>query len=238
MQLYPAIDIKDGQCVRLTQGEFKNVKVYSNRPWEMAAYWEAQGGTYLHLVDLDGALSGRLVNEEVIKKIVKSVRIPIQIGGGIRNIQTIEALLKMGISRVIIGTKAVQNPDFMKEMIDTFGAEKIVAGVDAKSGMVAVEGWEKISNSTALELCLLMKSYGVKQIVYTDIAKDGMLQGPNVSDTKLLTEKTGLNIIASGGVSKIDDLQTLYDAKIKGAIIGKALYEKRIDLREATNRFE
>jgi len=238
MQLYPAIDIKDGQCVRLTQGEFKNVKVYSNRPWEMAAYWEAQGGTYLHLVDLDGALSGRLVNEEVIKNIVKSVRIPVQIGGGIRNIQTIEALLNMGISRVIIGTKAVQNPDFMKEMIDTFGAEKIVAGVDAKSGMVAVEGWEKISNSTALELCLLMKSYGVKQIVYTDIAKDGMLQGPNVSDTKLLTEKTGLNIIASGGVSKIDDLQTLYDAKIKGAIIGKALYEKRIDLREATNRFE
>lgn len=238
MQLYPAIDLKNGQCVRLKQGAFKEITVYSDKPEEIAAIWQSKGATYLHLVDLDGALAGHSVNEEVIKKIVDTLSIPIEIGGGIRSEEAIEAMLALGVSRVIIGTKAAENPEFIRDMVNKFGQERIVAGVDAKNGMVAVEGWEKLSDLSASELVNRMKEYGIRHVVYTDIARDGMLSGPNVEYTKKLTEETGLDIIASGGMSSMEDLRELYNAGVHGAIIGKALYENRIDLKEAIDAFE
>lgn len=238
MQLYPAIDMKGGKCVRLTQGLFDNVKVYSDTPADMAKLWVSQGASFLHIVDLDGALAGCSVNEAAIRAIVAAVDVPIQLGGGIRNAQAVEYMLNLGITRCIIGTRAVERPEFIRELILQFGAGHIVVGVDAKDGMVAVEGWEKVSDLTALDLCLKMKEYGVEHIVYTDISKDGTLTGPNVAYTKELTERTGLDIIASGGVSCMEDLIRLDDCGIHGAIIGKALYENRVSLPEAVERFE
>ena len=238
MRLYPAIDIKGGKCVRLTQGLFDNVKVYSDTPADMARLWRDQGATFLHLVDLDGALVGRSVNEEVIRSIVEALDIPVELGGGIRSEEAVRHMLDLGVARVIIGTKAVERPLFMKELVDAFGADRIVAGVDAKDGLVAVQGWESLSTVTAKELCLKMEEFGIRHVVYTDISRDGMLNGPNVEATRQLTEATGIDVIASGGVSSMEDLRCLYEAGIKGAIIGKALYEKRVDLREAVRAFQ
>ena len=238
MQLYPAIDMKNGQCVRLRQGAFKDITIYSDAPEKVAAHWQEKGASFLHLVDLDGALAGYSVNEEVIRRIADTVSIPIEIGGGIRSGEAVERMLGLGVRRVIIGTKAVEHPEFLRDMVRTFGEEAIVAGVDAKDGMVAVEGWEKVSSHTARDLCLTMKEYGVRHIVYTDISRDGMLSGPNVEATRKLTEETGLDIIASGGVSCMEDLKCLHEAGIRGAVIGKALYENRIDLAEAVRLYE
>ena len=238
MQLYPAIDMKNGQCVRLRQGAFKDITIYSDAPEKVAAHWQEKGASFLHLVDLDGALAGYSVNEEVIRRIADTVSIPIEIGGGIRSKEAVERMLDLGVRRVIIGTKAAEHPEFLRDMVRTFGEEAIVAGVDAKDGMVAVEGWEKVSSLTASDLCLTMKEYGVRHIVYTDISRDGMLSGPNVEATRKLTEETGLDIIASGGVSCMQDLKELHEAGIRGAIIGKALYENRIHLKEAVMLYE
>lgn len=238
MRLYPAIDIKDGQCVRLKKGLFNDVTVYSDKPYEIARGFEQDGAKFIHTVDLDGALKGRGVNADTIRKIVSSVNIPVQMGGGVRTLENIKEVLDLGVYRVIIGTKAVENPDFIKQAIDKFGPEHIVVGVDAKDGLVAVEGWEKVSDKTALSLALAMKDMGVQTIVYTDISKDGMLQGPNIEQTKLLSDKTGINIIASGGMSCVQDLKNINDAGIHGAIIGKALYENRINLKDAVDMFE
>ena len=238
MQLYPAIDMKNGQCVRLRQGAFKDITIYSDAPEKVAAHWQEKGASFLHLVDLDGALAGYSVNEEVIRRIADTVSIPIEIGGGIRSKEAVERMLDLGVRRGIIGTKAAEHPEFLRDMVRTFGEEAIVAGVDAKDGMVAVEGWEKVSSLTASDLCLTMKEYGVRHIVYTDISRDGMLSGPNVEATRKLTEETGLDIIASGGVSCMEDLKCLHEAGIRGAIIGKALYENRIDLAEAVRLYE
>ena len=238
MQLYPAIDMKNGQCVRLRQGAFKDITIYSDAPEKVAAHWQEKGASFLHLVDLDGALAGYSVNEEVIRRIADTVSIPIEIGGGIRSKEAVERMLDLGVRRVIIGTKAAEHPEFLRDMVRTFGEEAIVAGVDAKDGMVAVEGWEKVSSLTASDLCLTMKENGVRHIVYTDISRDGMLSGPNVEATRKLTEETGLDIIASGGVSCMEDLKCLHEAGIRGAIIGKALYENRIDLAEAVRLYE
>ena len=237
MQLYPAIDMKNGQCVRLKQGKFKEITVYSDSPEKVAAYWESQGATFLHLVDLDGALAGYSVNEETIRRIVSAVSLPVEIGG-IRTEAAIERMLNLGVSRVIIGTRAVENPLFLRDAVINFGADRIVAGVDAKNDLVAVEGWEKLSEITASDLCGQMKEYGVRHVVYTDISRDGMLTGPNVEATKALTRETGIDIIASGGMSSMDDLKRLHEAGVKGAIIGKALYENRINLKEAVEAFE
>ena len=236
MQLYPAIDMKNGQCVRLRQGAFKDITIYSDAPEKVAAHWQEKGASFLHLVDLDGALAGYSVNEEVIRRIADTVSIPIEIGGGIRSKEAVERMLDLGVRRVIIGTKAAEHPEFLRDMVRTFGEEAIVAGVDAKDGMVAV--WEKVSSLTASDLCLTMKEYGIRHIVYTDISRDGMLSGPNVEATRKLTEETGLDIIASGGVSCMEDLKCLHEAGIRGAIIGKALYENRIDLAEAVRLYE
>jgi phosphoribosylformimino-5-aminoimidazole carboxamide ribotide isomerase len=238
MRLFPAIDIKNGQCVRLRQGSFQDVLVYSDVPLKIAKQWEAAGASFIHIVDLDGALVGHSVNDEVIKTIVNEVKIPVQVGGGIRTIKDIENKLSLGIERVIIGTKAVKDPGFIKDAVSTFGSGKIVIGIDAKDGMVAIEGWEKISNYQAVTLAMEMKQYGIKTIVYTDISKDGMLQGPNITHTKEMVETTGLNIIASGGISSLKDLEMLQEINVYGAIMGKALYENRIELRKAINMFE
>lgn len=238
MQLYPAIDIRNGQCVRLRQGQFHDQEIYSNSPVKVAKQWENQGATFIHLVDLDGALHGHGVNEDVIKEITDAVTIPVQVGGGIRTIKDIENKINLGVNRVIIGTKAVDNPAFIKEAITMFGADRIVIGIDAKNGMVAIEGWEKISSHKAVTLAMNMKELGVKTIVYTDIAKDGMLQGPNIECTKEMVEATGLDIIASGGVSSLKDLELVNQVNVHGAIIGKALYENRINLEEAIGLFE
>ncbi|HIU67083.1 MAG TPA: 1-(5-phosphoribosyl)-5-[(5-phosphoribosylamino)methylideneamino]imidazole-4-carboxamide isomerase [Candidatus Caccomorpha excrementavium] len=238
MILYPAIDIRNGQCVRLRQGQFHDAEVYSHSPVKIAKLWEAQGASHIHIVDLDGALAGRSMNEDVIRDIVSSVNIPVQTGGGIRTIKDIETKLSLGVSRVIIGTKAVENPQFVKEAIACFGPDRIVVGIDAKQGMVAIQGWEKVSNYKAVSLALEMKEYGVKTIVYTDITRDGMLQGPNIEHTKEIVRITGLSVIASGGVASMKDLESVYQIPVAGVIIGKALYENRIDLCEAIAKFE
>lgn len=238
MQLYPAIDMKNGKCVRLTQGAFDNVKVYGDNPADMAGLWAEQGASFLHLVDLDGALTGRSINESAIRAIVEQVNIPVELGGGLRSAAAVRHMLDLGVSRCIIGTKAAERPEFIRELVEEFGPEKIVAGVDAKDGMVAVDGWERTSEMTAIALCLKMKEYGVRHIVYTDISRDGMLSGPNVPYTKMLAKETGLDVIASGGVSSMEDLENLYENGIQGVIIGKALYEKRIYLPEAIARYE
>lgn len=238
MQLYPAIDMKDGNCVRLRQGAFGDITVYSKAPEKVAAYWQKQGASFLHLVDLDGALAGHSVNEPVIEKIAKTVSIPIEIGGGIRTRDDVLRMLSLGVKRVIIGTKAVERPEFLHELTEEFGPDAVVAGIDARDGWVAIQGWEQLSKIRALDLSLQMKDFGIRHIVYTDISRDGMLSGPNVEATKTLTKETGLDIIASGGVSCMEDLEQLYREGICGAIIGKALYERRIDLKEAVARFE
>lgn len=238
MKLFPAIDIKNGQCVRLRQGNFRDMLVYSDLPYKIARQWESMGASYIHVVDLDGALAGRSVNEEAIREIVRNVSIPIQLGGGIRSIKDIENMLNLGVSRVIIGTKAVSDPGFMKEVISLFGPEHVIAGIDAKDGIVAVEGWERLSRYNAVNLALEMKKMGVETIVYTDISKDGMMQGPNIQYTAEMVEATGLNVIASGGISSLKDLEMLRDCGVYGAIIGKALYENRIDLKQAIELFE
>ncbi len=238
MRLYPAIDIKDGKAVRLKKGEFNEVTVYSENPYEIALKFKEAGAHFIHCVDLDGALAGRSVNADAIRKIVESVDIPVELGGGIRSIENIREVLDLGVYRAILGTKAVEDPDFVKEAIDEFGPDRIVVGIDAKDGKVAIKGWESLSEYTAVELALKMKDLGVKTIIYTDISRDGMLTGPNVEQTKKLSDETGLDIIASGGMSSMKDLEDVSNAMIHGAIIGKAYYEKKIDLVEAVNKYE
>lgn len=238
MQLYPAIDMKDGKCVRLTKGDFSQKKIYADTPADMAKLWVSQGASFLHLVDLDGALAGHSVNEAAIRRIVEAVDVPLQLGGGIRSREAVKATLNLGITRCIIGTKAAERPAFIRELVEEFGPEAIVVGVDAKNGRVAVEGWEKTSDLTASDLCMQMKDFGIRHIVYTDISRDGTLTGPNVEATRKLTLDTGLDIIASGGVSCMEDLENLYSFGICGAIMGKALYENRINLPDAVARFE
>ncbi|MBQ2665091.1 MAG: 1-(5-phosphoribosyl)-5-[Clostridia bacterium] len=235
MRIYPAIDIKDGKCVRLFKGRFDDVTVYGDSPAEMAKKWEAQGGEFIHVVDLDGALKGHGVNAEKIKEICESVSVPVQTGGGIRTMADIEAKLACGISRVIIGTKAVSDSEFVKEAVAKYG-DKIVIGIDAKDGMVAVEGWEKTSDFTAVEFAKKMVSLGVKTIVYTDIATDGTLAGPNVEAMREMADAVDADIIASGGIGSLEDILSLKDTGVEGVIVGKALYTNRVDLKEAVEK--
>lgn len=232
MRIYPAIDIKDGQCVRLLRGSFDNVTVYGNDPAEMAKKWQAEGGEFIHVVDLDGALKGHGVNAEAIKKICESVSVPVQTGGGIRTMEDIEAKLACGINRVIIGTKAVSDSEFVRRAVEKYG-DKIVIGIDAKDGMVAIEGWEKTSEWKAVDFAKKMEEIGVKTIVYTDIATDGTLQGPNVQAMKEMAESVDVDIIASGGVGSIEHIKALLPTGVEGVIVGRALYTNSVDLKEA-----
>lgn len=232
MKIYPAIDIKDGKCVRLLRGSFDDVTVYGDNPAEMARKWESLGSEYIHVVDLDGALKGHGVNAEAIKEICKAVNVPVQTGGGIRSISDIEAKLECGISRVIIGTKAVSDAEFVKEAVKRYG-DKIVIGIDAKDGMVAIEGWEKTSKYQAVEFAKKMEEIGVKTIIYTDIATDGTLMGPNVDAMREMVNNTNMDIIASGGIGNIEHIKALIPTGVEGVITGRALYTGNINLCDA-----
>lgn len=232
MIIFPAIDIKDNKCVRLLQGDFNKVNIYGDNPSEMAKKWEEKGAEFIHIVSLNGARGEGNINDDSIKKIIKSVKIPIQIGGGVRDEKRIKDLLDMGVNRVIIGSMAVKNKELLKDLVKKY-KEKIVVSIDAKNGKVAIEGWEEISSLDSIELCKELEEIGVKTIVYTDISKDGMMIGPNFHIYEKLSKETSLDIIASGGVTTLEDVKKLKLMNLYGAIIGKSLYENKIELKEA-----
>ena len=232
MIIFQAIDIKDKKCVRLTQGDFDKVNVYGEDPSLMAKKWADYGAEFIHVVNLNGSRDEIGINDETLAKVAKSVDVPIQVGGGIRDEKRVKELLDLGINRVIVGTMAIENKELLKELIEKYKADKIVVSIDAKNGKVATHGWEKVSDIDSVDLCKELEQIGVKTIVYTDISKDGMLEGPNFDIYKELSQKTSLDIIASGGVTSIDDVKRLLDMNMYGAIIGKALYDNRIDLKE------
>ncbi|KDR95105.1 1-(5-phosphoribosyl)-5-[(5-phosphoribosylamino)methylideneamino] imidazole-4-carboxamide isomerase [Peptoclostridium litorale DSM 5388] len=232
MILYPAIDIKDGKCVRLKQGKFDDITTYYENPFEAATLWKEGGADYIHIVDLDGALEGVSKNIDVIGKIASKIDVPVQVGGGIRSVEAAKALLESGVSRFIVGTIAIKDRELLKNMVEQFG-DKVVVGIDAKDGKVAIDGWENVSSKDSLELAKELQEMGVNTIVYTDISKDGMMSGPNFEVYEMLKKELSLQVIASGGVSSIDDLKKLNDIGVDGAIIGKALYNGAIDFKEA-----
>jgi phosphoribosylformimino-5-aminoimidazole carboxamide ribotide isomerase len=236
MIVIPAVDIKDGRCVRLLQGRMEDETVYSDTPWEMALRWEEEGAEWLHIVDLDGAFEGRGVNDDAVRGIVERTGMKTELGGGVRDMKRIDALLSMGLSRVIIGTAAVEAPDFVREAVGRYGPKKIVVGIDARDGVVATRGWKESGWKSAVDLGLEMRDIGIGRIIYTDISRDGMLTGTNVEETRRMATETGLWITASGGVSSIEDIRKLKAIESTGVdsvITGKAIYEGRLDLAEA-----
>jgi len=233
MLIIPAIDLKDGQCVRLLQGVKEKVTVYSHEPEKIAQQWEADGAKLIHIVDLDGAFSGEQKNADAIMNIRNAVKVPLQVGGGIRNSATIMRLLSAGIDRIILGTAAIEDPDFMAEAC-SFHPGKILLGIDAKDGMVAIKGWEEVTLVSARELAGRFERAGIAGIIYTDISRDGMLTGPNIEAVRDMVARVNIPIIASGGVSSLEDIRNLMHIKnLWGAITGKALYSKSLDLKEA-----
>jgi len=232
MTIYPAIDMLGGKCVRLTQGRYDDSTVYGENPADVAKEWEQKGASWLHIVDLDGARAGEPINLEAIKNIIRSVSIPIQLGGGIRTMEHIEALISMGISRVILGTSAVKNRQLVLDAVKKFG-DKIAVGIDAKDGFVAISGWEQVSEFKAVEFAKIIEACGVKTIIYTDIATDGMLTGPNLEAMSEMASEVSINVIASGGVGKLDDVKNLIPTGVSGAIIGRALYAGKLNLEDA-----
>lgn len=235
MILFPAIDIRNGRCVRLTEGKFECETVFAEDPAEMAVRWADAGAEYLHVVDLDGALAGQSGNTEVIKRILAKVKMPVQVGGGIRTLANIENMLALGVTRVILGSVAVRDPELVREACQKFPGQ-VVVGIDAKNGEVAVEGWGIGGGIGAIELAKKMAAVGVEHIIFTDISRDGMLSGVNVEATAELAKASGVKVIASGGVSSLADLKALqlHEADgIEGCIIGKAIYTGALDLKEA-----
>lgn len=236
MLLIPAIDLKDGQCVRLRQGRMDDTTVFSSNPVDVAQRWVDAGARRLHLVDLNGAFEGKPVNGEVVRAVAaKFPHIPVQIGGGIRDAATVEAYLEAGVQFCIIGTKAVQEPQFVVNLCQQF-PQHIIVGIDAKNGMVATDGWAEVSRVSAIDLAKQFEQAGVSAIVYTDIARDGMMQGVNVEETARLAESISIPVIASGGVTNMDDIKALLTVENKGVmgtILGRSIYEGTIDLAEA-----
>lgn len=232
MIIFPAMDLKNGNCVRLYQGEFSTSQVVGENPIDIALDFKNQGAEYIHMVDLDGALKGDIANLDVIKGVIKETGLPIQLGGGIRSINTIEKLVEEGVSRVILGTAALNNPPMVKEAVKNFG-KKIAVGIDARDGYVAIEGWIKVSKVQYIDFAKTMEDIGVKTIIFTDISRDGTLTGPNFEAAGMLNEQVSCDIIASGGMKGIEDIKKLTAMNIYGAIIGKALYSKSINLKEA-----
>lgn len=234
MKLYPAIDLKDGACVRLYKGDMDEATVFNDDPGAQAKAFQDQGAEWLHVVDLNGAFAGEPVNGAAVTKILDSLSIPAQLGGGIRDMETIEMWISKGLQRVILGTAAVTNPDFVREAANAFPGQ-VAVGIDARDGMVATEGWAKTTNVTATDLAKNFEDAGVAAIIYTDINRDGAMQGPNVEATAALAHAVAIPVIASGGVSSMEDLQSLKDcgAPLDGAISGRALYDGKIDLGAA-----
>jgi len=233
----PAIDLQNGRCVRLSQGEFDRETVYGDDPVAMALKWQATGAVRLHVIDLDGAREGSPRNHDIIAGIAMALDIPVQVGGGIRDAETVEKLLMFGVDRCILGTRAAQDRPWAEAMFRAFG-ERLILGIDAKNGRVAVKGWVETTELTAVELANALKPAGAARIIYTDISRDGMLTGPNIDATARLAAETGLPVIASGGMSTLDDLRHLSQHPgIEGAIIGRALYTGAIDLAQAVREF-
>jgi phosphoribosylformimino-5-aminoimidazole carboxamide ribotide isomerase len=235
MIIFPAIDIKEGNVVRLAQGKFDEVTEYSGAPTAMAKLWENKGSEWIHVIDLDGAKTGTMQNIEAVLKIAKEVNIPIQTGGGIRREEDIKKLLEGGIARVILGTRAIEDLSFLKKMIDQW-KDKIAVSLDCSNGMVAQRGWTSTSNLKATDFVKDLEALGLSCLIYTDIARDGMLTGPNFESLGELAATTNIPIIASGGISDIEDIKKLLaveDKGIIGAITGKAIYEGKLDLKEA-----
>lgn len=233
MEVIPAIDLRDGRCVRLYQGDFSKETVFSEDPVKMALRWQEQGAPRLHLVDLDGAFTGMPGNLSVMCQIAKAVQVPIQGGGGVRNMSTIENYLGLGITRVILGTSAVDDLSFVSEAIRRYG-DAIIIGIDARDGYVATSGWTKKSDVRATELASQLDDLGAQRFIYTDISRDGTLTEPNYDAISHLNSLTDSNVICSGGVSSISHLTRLQKVGVEGAIVGRALYTNNIDLREAT----
>ncbi|HET7668884.1 MAG TPA: 1-(5-phosphoribosyl)-5-[(5-phosphoribosylamino)methylideneamino]imidazole-4-carboxamide isomerase [Burkholderiales bacterium] len=238
MLIIPAIDLKDGKCVRLRQGDMSTATVFSDNPVEMARHWAAQGARRLHVVDLNGAVAGRPKNEKVIRDMIAAVgeQVPIQVGGGIRDLDTIESYLDAGVTYIVIGTAAVKNPGFLSDACYAFPGH-VIAGLDAKDGKVAVEGWSKLTGHDVVDLAKKYEDYGIEALVYTDIGRDGMMTGINIEATLRLAQATKTPLIASGGLNSLEDVQAvcaqLAHEGVIGAIAGRALYEGKIELKVA-----
>ncbi len=235
MLIIPAIDIKEGRCVRLTEGQFEDVEIFSDDPVMMAVKWADKGAKMLHVVDLDGARYGKLANISLVEQIIKKVNIPVQVGGGIRSYKEVERLINLGTSRIILGTILWKDKVLAKRLFDEF-SEKIIAGIDARDGHVAIEGWQNITSIDALDFAGEMERLGVRRIIYTDIKRDGTLKGPNVANIKRIIKKLNIPLIVSGGIASLTDIKELkkFEALgIEGIIIGKALYKGNILLEEA-----
>ncbi len=236
MEVIPAIDLRGGQCVRLHQGDFERETVFSDDPLAMARRWQEQGGPRLHVVDLDGAATGEPAHLEIISAIVAALEIPVQVGGGIRTATTARAWLNAGVERVVIGTAAVRDPSMVQDVCSEHGSGRVVVAVDARNGMVAVQGWTESSQVSVLELARLMAGLGVTRLLYTDIARDGMLTGPDLETNTLLVRETGMAVLASGGVSSVEDIQGLVPTGVEGVIVGRALYTGAVSLPDALAR--
>lgn len=232
MQIWPAIDLRGGKCVRLEQGDYDRETVFADDPAEMAKHWVEQGAERLHLVDLDGARDGKLTNRDAITGIVAAVDVPCQLGGGVRDEAIIRELLELGLSRLVVGSRALREPEWFVSMVRLF-PNKLVLGVDARDGQVATDGWLKTSDQDAVAFAKQFEGEPIAAIVYTDIACDGMMSGPNVETTRRMTEEVSLPVVASGGVTTLDDVTTLARIPVDGAIIGRSLYQKTITLADA-----
>ncbi|QFT90587.1 1-(5-phosphoribosyl)-5-[(5-phosphoribosylamino)methylideneamino] imidazole-4-carboxamide isomerase [Bacillus sp. THAF10] len=233
--IYPAIDMRRGKCVRLLQGDYTKETIYGDSPYEMAEQFAKQGAEWIHMVDLDGAKEGRPVNDSFVLDVARKLPVKVQIGGGIRTASDVEYYLSQGVDRVILGSAAINNPAFVCEMLRKYG-EKIAIGLDAKDGFVATEGWVETSTFKATELGKELAEAGAKTFIFTDIATDGMLSGPNIEATAELARATGAEVIASGGVSSLEDLKALrqyVDTGVAGSIVGKAIYTNKINLEQA-----
>ncbi len=233
MEVIPAIDLRGGRCVRLHQGDFERETVFSDDPLAMAIQWQEQGGPRLHLVDLDGAVTGAPAHLQIISAIVAALHIPVQVGGGIRTAETARAWLEAGVDRVVIGTAAVRNPKLVAEVCRDHGRERVVVSVDARDGLVSLQGWTESSEISVLELARRMADLGVQRLLYTDIARDGMLTGPDLETNARLVEETGMAILASGGIASVDDIRQLVATGVEGIIVGRALYTGAVVLAEA-----
>lgn len=232
MQIYPATDILGGKVVRLTKGDYNQVKIYADSPAEMALEFMKDGATNLHMVDLDGAKDGAPVNFDAIKEAAQIKDLFIEVGGGIRDMKRVEDYLNLGVKRVILGTAAIRNYPFVEEAVKEFG-NAIAVGVDAKEGFVAVSGWQETTSVNSVEFCKKLRDTGVATVIYTDISKDGMLSGTNLEIYKELSAIEGLQIVASGGITFADEIRTLNEMGIYGAIVGKAVYEGKLSLKDA-----
>ena len=241
MLIIPAIDIKDGKCVRLTRGDFSQKKIYLDNPRDMAIIWRKQNAKMLHSVDLDAALTGDLVNFDKIREIVINLDIPVQVGGGIRSVDAVKSYLDVGVGRVVIGSAAVTNPSLVEELLKIYSPSQIVVGIDAENGVPKIKGWLESCDLKDYELALQMKEMGIERVIYTDISRDGMMQGFGYESTKMFAEKAGMKITASGGVTNSQDMKKLNDLKpygVDSVIIGKALYECNFPCQELWYNYE